>query len=152
MNQNQKSIVFSILAGSLMLALAILISFRTPAGKLGDSFSLVIYGSAVNTSVSVTSTPTLILSANTGRTTADICNPSTNSSNIWLSEFIGGVTPTTTVGAANRLATGTGRLLPNTNTCYTIRLKDNLTGNAIWGISNSIASSSSPVSVKETSQ
>lgn len=133
-----------LLIGALLFSLGFItnIARRSPPAQLGTG----AIASATNSYVGVTSTPTLILSANTGRGIASVCNTPLNA-DIWISTFAGGTTPTTTPGATNYFASSTGRYVAP-GSCYDVN-QDNLFTGAIWGISRSIASTSQVVSVFE---
>lgn len=135
--------------GAICLIVVSIVAMATSAKKnFGATQATPFLGSAINSFVNVSTTPILVLASNTGRNSASVCSPAANA-NVWLSVFAAGTTPTTTTGTSTYFASSTGRLL-SPNSCYSIDANNLLTG-VVWGISQSIASTSQPLSVMDLS-
>lgn len=121
-----------ILIGTVLLAGAFLLG-GSPANNFSGAINQPIYTSATNSSTTITTAATLILSADSGRQNAQVCNKESNGGHmLYLTELAATDTVTTTEGQVGYFTAGTGREV-QPGTCYEYNDDNLITGN-IYGI------------------
>jgi len=111
-----KAVIFG---ASITLAFLYIQNYNKPVSmNLGYGQVQQTFSGMTNTRPTIASTTTLLLSANSGRILATICNPTTF--NGYLTAMPASVTATTTAGATGYFATSTGiTIFPSTCTTIT---------------------------------